>query len=70
MSIVTQLIFLAVFGAAGFGVGEMLVGGNWIARVAGTAMGLLAGFAVRDFIRERLGPLEDDGPREPPTPEA
>jgi outer membrane lipoprotein SlyB len=66
MSLVTQIIFLAVFGAAGFGVGEMLVGGSWIARVIGTVAGLLAGFAIRDFINENLGSLEDEGPRDPP----
>lgn len=66
MSLVTQLIFLAVFGAAGFGLGELLVSGNWIARGIGIAAGVFAGLAARDFINEKLGPLEDDGPRDPP----
>lgn len=66
MSLVTQLVLLGVFAAAGWGLGEMLVGGNWIARISGAAGGLMAGFAVRDLIREKLSFLEDDSPREPP----
>lgn len=69
MSLVTQLILVAVFAAAGWGVGEMIVGGSWIGRIVGAVGGLLCGLAVRDLIREKIGQLLDEGPREPREPE-
>ena len=65
MSPVTQLVLLAVFAAAGWGVGE-LAGANWITRGAGAVGGSLAGLATLNLIKDKFGSLEDEGPREEP----
>ena len=74
MTFVTQLVLLAIFAASGWGLGDLLLNGNWIARIAGALAGLAAGFAVRDMLREKLGALREDDARvdevrEPPEPE-
>ena len=67
MSPVTRLVLLAVFAAMGWGGGE-LVAGNWGGRIVGALGGLLAGLAVMSAIQDKLGSLEDEGPRERDEP--
>ncbi len=66
MTLVTKLIILLVFAAVGWGLGELLVSGSWVARISGAVGGLAGGFALRDLLKEKLGSLVEDDVREPP----